>query len=209
MEKLTPFKEMSKQDKISYIWDYWKWPIIAVIFAISVVFSIAKTIITHKDPNIGVLMINSCSKDTSVFEEMLSSNGYDSNVLLNANLGFSEEGNPTGFYLDDTVLSANLNSGSFDLFFGNGEKFIFCANDGYLIDLSTVLPAELLDSIPDDHLLYSTVGDRMDAFPCAILFDNCEELKIYYPEDAVYGGIIYNNPNPENAVAILKNLLIK
>lgn len=209
MEKLTPFKKMSKQDKIAYIWDYWKWPIIITILIIMVISSIIKTIATHKDPNLAVLMINSHSKDVDTFEEIVSTFQKENYILLNANLSFSEQGTPTGFYLDDTVLSAELNSETFDLFFGNGEKYTFCAEEGFLIDLSTVLPENVLSRIPKDHILYSTVGDRVEPYPCAILFDECKILEKYYPEEAFYCGILYNNPNPETAAKVLENLLVK
>lgn len=209
MEKLTPFKEMSKQDKIAYIWDYWKWPIIATVLIIMLVSSVVKTVTTHKDPNLAVLMINSHSKDVATFEEIVATFQEENYILLNANLGFSEQGNPIGFYLDDTVLSAELNSETFDLFFGNGEKYNFCADEGFLIDLRNILSPDILNSIPDDHILYSTVGDRVDPYPCAILFDRCPKLEAYYPDEAFYCGIIYNSPNLEAAGKALENLLIK
>jgi len=207
MEKRTPFKELSKQDKASYIWDYYKWPIIIGIVAIMLISSVVKSITTHKDPNLAVIMINSQSKDSTVFEEMLSSFQDNNLVLLNANLSFNEEGNSTGFYLDDTVLSAQLNSETYDLFFGNGGKYEYCASEGYMIDLSTVLPEEVFDSIPKDHLLYTTVGDRIEAYPCAVLLDNCNKLEDYYPDGPFYCGILYNDPNPGAAAKVIEILL--
>lgn len=209
MEKHTPFKELSKDDKLAYIWDYWKFPIIATLILVIAASSIIKTVITNKDPNLAVLMINSHSKDVLLFEETLSNYSDENYVLLNANLEFNDNGSPVGSYMDETVLSAQLNSETFDLFFGNGEKFLFCADEGFLIDLRSVLPEETLSSVPEDHILYSTVGERTDAFPCAILLDNCEKLNSYYPEEPAYCGIIYNSPNPENAANVLTDLLFK
>lgn len=207
MEKRTSFKNLSTQDKFAYIWDYYKGPIIAVLCVVFLISNVVKTIANHKDPTLAVLMINSSSKETTFFDDIIKGESEDALVLLNATLGFSDAGITMGNYLDDTVLSAHLNNSTFDLFFGTGEKFNYVAEEGFLIDLRDILSKESFESIPEDDLIYSTANGHTEKYPCAVKIKSNLFTSIYYPDSEPYCGVVYNDPNPEVAGMVIEKLL--
>ena len=71
MEKKTDFKALSSKAKVQYIWDYYKWPILAVIVAVIFVIYLIYHYVTYRDPLLNVIMINcndSISADDSGFD---------------------------------------------------------------------------------------------------------------------------------------------
>ena len=82
MEKKVVLKDMEPKDRVSYIWEYYKWYIIvitfAVIFGIYLIFSYA----TRKEEVAHVLMVNAdleavSDDDNRMFDGLLSDNGYN------------------------------------------------------------------------------------------------------------------------------------
>ena len=82
MEYIRPMKEMKPKERLQYIWDYYRIPIICVIIGIVVVFSFVSSFLNRKEHPVEVLMINSTISDeieTSIKEQMdifLVENGY-------------------------------------------------------------------------------------------------------------------------------------
>lgn len=202
MEKKTDFKALSNKAKVQYVWDYYRWPIIGVIIAVAFVGSVIHHYVTYREPLLNVIMTNCSdpfSADDSGYDEFLAAYGYDADespISLLASLSFPEE-NPSSAYNDYQVLATMVAAGEQDLFFGTGEAFLNYAEQGALLDLSTVLPAEILKQY-EDHLVYSTDAGESEPYPCAIeLTDNEWVKKNNYYSSSCYFGIFYRNQNLE------------
>ena len=59
-----PFRELTTSQKISYLWDYWKMPVIIIACVVVVVVSLAYTMLTSKEPLLSVTMVD-VGNDTS------------------------------------------------------------------------------------------------------------------------------------------------
>lgn len=158
--------------KCQYVWDYYKWPIAAAIAALCFVIYLIYHYATYRDPLLNVIMMNcndSITADSKGFDEFLEACGYDpkeDSVSLTSSLQFSD-GEYSTSYNDTQVLTLMLAAGGQDLFFGTGSEYLDYANQGALMDLSTVLSDELLDRY-QDHLIYTTEDGAVASYPCAI-----------------------------------------
>lgn len=211
MEKKTDFKALSNKTKAQYVWDYYKWPIVITVAIVSFVIYMIYHYATYREPFLNVIMINcndSISANADGFDEFLTEYGYDpkeSPVFLSSSLHFSE-GEYSMSYNDYQVLTMMIAAGDQDLFFGTGDVFTDYAEQGALIDLSTVLPAELLEQYKDS-LLYSTDGGEVASYPCAIELTDNTWLKKNNYYDTCYFGIFYQNHNLEASVQFAEFLL--
>lgn len=172
MEKKADFHSLSRKAKVQYVWDYYKWPIAAAIAALCFVIYLIYHYATYRDPLLNVIMMNcndSITADSKGFDEFLEACGYDpkeDSVSLTSSLQFSD-GEYSTSYNDTQVLTLMLAAGGQDLFFGTGDEYLDYADQGALMDLSTVLSDELLDRY-QDHLIYTTEDGAVASYPCAI-----------------------------------------
>lgn len=209
MEKRPDFKSMPPKSKIQYIWDYYRWPIIAVICVGAFAFSLIRHYATYRPPLLNVIMINSSSpfgSDASGFDEFLEAYGYenyDGAISLNASLSFYDD---SASYSDRQVLTTMLAAGGQDLFFGNGELYENYAAQGAFLDLASILPEETLEKY-DGHILYSTNEGETEAYPCAIeLTDNKWIVENGY-YSTCYFGVLAQTGSPDISADFAEFLL--
>ena len=211
MEKKTDFKALSTRAKFDYIWDYYKFHILAVIVAVCVVVSLIHHYVTYREPILNVIMINCIGgdlADDSGFDEFLESYGHDpaeEPVSLSSNLYFSENSS-TDSYTNMQVLAAMMAAGDQDLFFGTGDIYLSYADQGALADLSAVLPADILEQYKDS-LIYTTEAGTRDAYPCAIELSDNSWLSENNYYDTCYFGIFYNAPHLDTVLEFADFLL--
>ncbi len=203
---------MSAKTKISYIWDYYRWHIIAAIGAAAFIVSVIVHFVTYKEPILNIIMIN-CANPygaNSGFDAFLAEEGYENDpslIALASNLYFSDDSSPLSSMQAYQALSAMITAGGQDLFFGTGEIFNAYADQGAFADLSALLPEELLDTYADS-LIYSTDDGTTEAYPCAIeISDNkwLSENNYYY--DTCRFGILAGYAHPDTAVQFVEFLL--
>jgi hypothetical protein len=209
MEKKSYFKELSGKAKVQYIWDYYKWRIIIPIILIIVVVYLIHNYISYKEPTLNVTMINSTADDiydTSMFDGFLDEYGYDAvrnPVSLNAIYQFPDDGSYD--YTSAQALRA-LNiviyAGGQDLFFGTGSVYTDFSDDGVLCDLSEILSDELMAEYSDDFI-YSTAGDTVDAYPCAVELKDNKWLSESGCYDSCYLGVFASADHPEAAAEFM------
>ena len=213
MEKKPDFKAMPTKKKIGYVWDYYRWHIIAAICTAAFLISTIIHFVTYRDPLLNVIMIN-CSApyntEHSGFDEFMSSRGYDTDpalISVISNLYFSDDAEPMSAMQQYQVLSTLIGAGGQDLFFGTGAAFNAYADQGALLDLSTVLPEDLLARYADS-LIYSTDDGTVDAYPCAIGLSGHPWLKDnnYYYGPCSF-GIFAAAANPGTAAEFVRFLL--
>lgn len=151
---------------------------------------------------------DSITADSKGFDEFLEACGYDpkeDSVSLTSSLQFSD-GEYSTSYNDTQVLTLMLAAGGQDLFFGTGDEYLDYADQGALMDLSTVLSDELLDRY-QDHLIYTTEDGAVASYPCAIELTDNAWLHKYNYYDSCYFGILYQNQNLDAALQFADFLL--
>ncbi len=212
MEKKPDFKAMSAKTKISYIWDYYRWHIIASIGTVALIVSVIVHFVTYKEPVLNIIMINCANpyNANSGFDAFLAEEGYENDpslIALSSNLYFSDDSGPMSSMQAYQALAAMIAAGGQDLFFGTGEIFDAYADQGTFADLSVLLPEDLLDTCADS-LIYSTNDGTTEAYPCAI---EITENKWLSENNYYYGtcrlGILAGYAHPETAVQFVRFLL--
>lgn len=216
METKTDFKNLSTKAKIEYIWDYYKLHIFAAISILVVIFYTIHHYATYRAPLLNVIMINTNSSyDTATagFDEFLDAYEYDSKespISVASNFYFPEDESiesASVTYTSQQALTAMIAAGSQDLFFGTGDIYLNYANQGALLDLSTVLPSDLLKKY-EKQLIYTANDGETASYPCAIELTNNAWISKYNFYDTCYFGIFYQNPNPNACAEFAEFLLI-
>ena len=172
MEKKVVLKDMEPKDRVSYIWEYYKWYIIvitfAVIFGIYLIFSYA----TRKEEVAHVLMVNADLEAVS----------DDDNRMFD---GLHVD--PTGvgqnnYYTFSSILTI-LEAGGADVYLADPETFDLIGSTSNLKDLSTVLPEDIMEKYAD-KLVYATDEETKEEYPCGIEITGNEWTK----ETGLYSG---------------------
>lgn len=191
MEKKVVLKDMEPKDRVSYIWEYYKWYIIvitfAVIFGIYLIFSYA----TRKEEVAHVLMVNAdleavSDDDNRMFDGLLSDNGYNTakqEVAVNDGLHVDPTGvGQNNYYTFSSILTI-LEAGGADVYLADPETFDLIGSTSNLKDLSTVLPEDIMEKYAD-KLVYATDEETKEEYPCGIEITGNEWTK----ETGLYSG---------------------
>lgn len=213
MKEKKVFQSLSAKAKLQYIWDYYKFPILGTLAAVGIVIFLLHHFLTYRDPLLNVIMIN-CNDPYGVtedgFYEFMDAYGYSNDaknyVSLTATMQFRDGADYTESYNDHYLLTTKVAAGNQDLFFGTGEVFLRYAEDGALVDLSTVLSEELLEKYKD-NLIYSTDCGEVAPYPCAIEIEDNEWLQKNNYYDTCYFGIFYDNQGIETCRQFAEFLL--
>ncbi|MGN0142443.1 MAG: transporter [Roseburia sp.] len=213
MEKKTDFKALPPKSKLQYIWDYYRWKILVTILLLAAAISLIHHYVTYRDPVLTLIMINSNGyeyADTAPFDQFLDyvdidSNEYDVEFLSTPY--FPEGSTNMGTYTDLEVMGVQIASGSTDIFMGNGSVYMDYLNQGALLDLSTVLPADILEQYAD-QLIYSTSDGETAPYPCAIEFPHNQWLADHnYYTGSCCVGIFVNSSRTEMGAKFLEFLV--
>lgn len=216
------FSQLPLKKKLEHIWEYYRVPILAVLFVLLVLVPITVRDLTAPKPILDAILLNSDAQESTAngFEEFFAEYGYEyyeGAVSVNTNYGFFDADELA--LLDDpmmaeqenrekeTLLSALLAGGGTELFFGTGDMFLNYAGQGLLADLSAILPPELLEQYAD-RLVYTNDGGTVESYPCAVgLSDNPWLAENGYYSGQCYFGIMYLADNPEMAADFAEFLL--
>ena len=197
MEKKVVLKDMEPKDRISYIWEYYKWYIIggtfAVVFGIYLIVSYA----TRKEEVAQVLMVNAnieavTEDDNRLFDALLEENGYDTDkqeIVVNDGLRVNPNGvGQNNYYTYQSVLTI-LEARGADIYLSDRETFDLIASTGNLQDISQVLPEEIIDKY-EDQLVFATDLETDEKYPCGIELTGNEWLEEtgLYTKDCVIGA---------------------
>lgn len=217
MKYKVDFKKLSRQEKIQYIWDYYK---IHIIVAIVVLYFAITTIaqkLSYREPLLNVLMLNypNAEQDaTAGFEEFFDAYGYEKYegaVICDTSLQFSTEEEKAEYgemfdYQNYQVLYVTVGSEEQDVLFGNDEAFMQITRMGVLADLSEVLSEELLEKYAE-QLIYTEADEETAGYPCAVKLTENQWLESNQLYEECYFGIFQNGSNPERAVEFAEFLL--
>lgn len=215
MKYKVNFKALSTKAKIEYIWGYYRWHILLIICVISIIVSTIFHVMTHKDPLLTVIMLNSYSSMTDTtdagFEEFFKIYNYenfDGALELKKDLYFyGRESTNHEDYQNYEVLLALLLAGDCEVFFGTGDIYLEFVKQGYFMNLSEVLSDKLLAQY-GEQIIYSDDLGECKEYPAAIKLKNNQWLiQNNYYEEECYFGILKNSDTPKIAADFAEFLL--
>ena len=227
------FRAMSPAEKLEYIADYYKWPILLSLLAAIVLFSVAHRVLNRKEPVLYVAMAGVVVGED--LEEQLTG-GYlreiggspkKQEVALYKDLYLSEDAdvlNQEYAYASSMKLMGAIQARELDTALMNREAYDLLSARGYLADLSALLPES-------DPALYEALSPYLRENR-VVLEDNSVEWQLGEAEEhrvvteeaqnaveltelplfradfsePVYFTVIANSPKAEAAIRYLKYL---
>ena len=223
---------MSRKEKFDHIMYYYKTYIIIGLVALFIIGQLVYFSITHVEPEISVLMINSYVSDQldqSVFDEFCAQYGYDNSegkmaIYNNFYIWTEEEGADDDMinfsYENVSVLQTWMQAGQDDIIIGRG---VFVEN-GLLhgeafLDLREVFTEEQMAKYADyivygnpadvDEEYEDVVGELTEPYPCAILLKDNAWINGTGCYKECYAAIAIQAGNKEGAADFLEYLLSK
>lgn len=217
-KEIIKIKEMKGfKEKISYIADYYKIPIIATIAGIIAIISLVRSIQSNNyETSLYVSYVNCISVDlrdeTKILDNTLTNwlgiDGVKQRVSVD---GYYKVDPST--YSEETFTSAQklnimIAAKSSDCYFGDELFTGSWANSGCLRNLEDVLPPELLEKVRD-RLVYYPVGETGEEFAVGVDLAGLPfvtELLVFSNEHPIF-SIVTNAPHVENCITMLENIL--
>lgn len=201
--------QMDRRQKVQFIWDYYKIPIIAAAVVIVVGASVLISSLTRGNVTMYAVLVNSDAQaiecDEGVFASALEKAGYDltgRKVDVRVDLNMGEQYSPEKDGETLQVLTALFAISDMDIYVAPKYYFdIFARDDGFA-DLKQILTEEQLSRYRD--ILYYYSADK----PCGIILNDGSLLhKAGYYHSEVIIGIVGNAVNMQAATDFLKQLL--
>lgn len=211
MKQIEQFKNLSPGKKLEFIWDYYRFAILAVICVAIILVSALVSAITYREPVLKLIMVNSLTMQDDPeggFQEFLEAYGYPSEDSVENHQIYVSDSDTQGFQ-GFQVLAAEIGAGGRDILMGSPELITSYGQAGALKDLSALLPEDVLEQCADS-LVYSDEEGKTERYPCAVLLtDNRWLTENQYYFGACCVGILQRGDNPEAAVQFLQFLLTK
>ena len=203
----------SLSSKLSFIWDYYKAPIIAIAFVVTIGLLSFLNNIGRANVNLYVVLLNNDTIfrecDESVFNDTMSRRGIDmkkKTVNVNTELSIGLDNNEAADMETLQVLSALFSISDLDVYVADREYFdYFAANNGFA-DLNALIDKEVLSKYSDDLYIYDkTIQNRPVQ---GIILHNGSPLHNagYYHDDVII-GVVGNAVHFDEAIAFLQQLL--
>lgn len=155
-EERESIKQKPFKDKIGYILDYYKWPIISVVAAIAIISSIIYTNVTKKEEVLSGLLLNAnLYGSTSTYEDCITLsedflktkdfNNKEHEVNFNTSISYYVNGDSSTQHYNaqnQMVIMTFVSAGTVDFISADADTMISFAYQDYFMDLSEILSKE-------------------------------------------------------------------
>lgn len=202
-----PFKEMTPAQKRSYLWDYWRIPVLVVVVIAVASILLIRTIVTAKDTLFAVTMVD-CGEENAFepyAEQFAQEQGIPLDQMTFGNVVVGSASSQSGM-----ALYVHLQFGTEDILVLPESVFMEYAVSGYFLDLTDAVPQEWQDKLVMADQRYDEYDDvQPEPMACGIHVRDIPGMpQTQYYQDAVI-AISYNPGNYDTAVAFLNSLLKK
>lgn len=208
MNKKGAFSQLSTNEKIGFVWDYYRWHILVATVLCVVLVNAVYSHLTYKAPIMNVSIINATlNNDGYNFEEYLDENGFNTqedSVFVDTNLVLTGKFDTS--YTSLQTLHAYTLSGSVDIFVWTDDMVCQYFVKGISIDLSEVFSEEIL-SHGRTEIECSEGNDSEEPYPCMIKINNCKWAQENLGRDYCYVALSCNPTNLDNATRFVDFLL--
>ena len=205
-------REMSFQDKLSYLWEYYKWYFIgAVAFIALVIYFVNGFLHPAVSPQFYASMINNPIDDQGLqdlqndFTKHLQLNPKRECVELNTSINYNMGGAYTATM--EQALTTYIASSEVDVIIAPESIFRKYAYTGTFKKLTDELPTDLYSSLTDQFYLCNTEDAKKVKSVYGIYLTNTKLYQKYANKKEPYVlGIIANSPHQENTIEFIRYL---
>jgi ABC-type glycerol-3-phosphate transport system substrate-binding protein len=200
---------MTREQKVSYILDYWTVPVIIVAVIVIALAAFLYTMTHQTEILLNVSVVDAPETDSI---EALALDFAAANDIPEESVQVSSSlvGDESMEAQASMAFYVRLQAGDEDILVLPEDTFYMFAQNGYFLDLTDVVPQEWQDKILVAEQLYDDYDEvQPDPIPCGIRMRDIPGMpEGDYYEDAVL-VISYYPKNYDNAVAFFNSLLAK
>ena len=214
----SKLKNMTAKEKLLYIWDYYKLPIIlGIVFVVFVFFLVKDLISNNRETYLTACILNSnytYETDSSLVNEYVNFSGVDTEAMQ-LNMDFSmhidlNAADQMSLAYQQKIM-ALFAAKEIDVMVGDQNIIHSYANAEAFCNLTELLPADLATELEQKGYTYytATYEDGTTA-PVGLYMENCTRLKNddTYPNSVrPIFAISANAPHPERAIEFLQFLI--
>ncbi len=214
-EQRTPFKELSFSEKVSYIFGYYKYHMLAAVIIIVVIFSFINAYRRNNYNNVGTFAVvdgkitgydSASDAITKGFTEYLGIDGKKDRVQFNYNYSLLEKPMDQEISVTINKIYILASTNSLDGYMANRDYIDFFSTDAepFLMDLREILTPEELDKIGEKNIINYTKEDGT-IIPIAVdLTDTKIRTQTDLSMESPCYGVVVTAPNKDNAVNFIK-----
>lgn len=186
-EERRKLKDMSVKNKLWYIWEYYKIPIISVITAIILIFSIGTTVYNNRyETALSCIILNSRPTGETDTVSNFFDQGFrqyinledDKTILVDhsMSLTFDESSMNEFTYAELAKITAMISTKQLDVMIGKPDVIDHYGSMGGFADLKTLLPADVYEKVKD-QLYMVTNEETGEETASGIIIDQADFTK--------------------------------
>ena len=202
-----------RKSRMTFIWDYYKIPIIALVSILVIALLALINNISHQGVCMYAVLLNNDSLivecDDKLFDRILKEADFDTKgkkTDVNANLSLGRELNENEDVETLQVLTALFMVSDLDLYVADQYYFDYFASENGFADLSLLIGKDLLDANSDD-LYHYTDSSGQDIVAGIILHEGSPLHEAGYYHNDVIMGAVAKGENLDAAIAFVKQVL--
>lgn len=214
-ERKTLFKELSFSEKISYIFEYYKFHISAIVITALIIGSFVYFYIQNNYDSVCYIAVvdgkitgydDRTDAITQGFTQHLGIDGKKQRAEIDYNYSLIVQPMDQEAEVSRSKLYILSSTGSIDGFMANPEYITYFSTDiePYFMDLTTILSQQELSQIGEENIVYYTKKDGT-SIPVAV---NLQHTKIKsetnFTMDNPCYGVVVSAKNPENATEFIR-----
>lgn len=216
-EQITPFKELPFEQKVTYIFGYYKYHMLACVIIGCVIASIIYFYqLNNYDSVCHVVVVDGIITGyddhsdaiTDGFTKHLGIDGKKTRVIFDYNYSLQQnDALDREFAISQNKIYLLASTASIDGYMANLDYIDYFNTDvqPFFLDLREILTADELAKIGEDNIVYYTKTDDHSSYPIAV---NLTKTKIKQStdirmENPCY-GVVLTAPNKENAVEFIR-----
>ena len=216
---------MSPGEKLEYIWEYYKWPILLTMLVLGILIWAAQRELTKKEPVLYLALVNvTVGEDleqalTTGYLTASDKNPRRQEVYVYRDLYLSDDAdvlNHEYAYASRTKVMGAVQTQKLDVVLMNREAYDLLSAQGYLLPFDDaalpplfVVSNEVVvsDNAIEWQLNEAATHERVtETVQNALAMSDCPLFQAAGLEGNVYAGVIANSPRPAEALRYLQYL---
>lgn len=213
-EEPKKFRELTWKQKLTYIWDYHRWPILVITLVLVISgISLPQFIENHKEAALYAVFVNTQIVDqdsTTLMDDFVREENIDMDgkrIVLDTSLIINRDRGDTTSMQCNQKLLALYAANSLDVLLCDEENFQFYAANNCFYNLKDILPEEIFKKY-EPYMLSCDTDDSDKPVYYGISVKTSKVLadEKAYIVDPIF-TISKNVNQPENAIKFLEFLL--
>jgi hypothetical protein len=214
-EERDKLKNMSLKDRLWYIWEYYKIPIIIAVVAVVFISSIGSAVYNNRfETALSCVIINSSPTGETDSVDDYFNQGFRQYIDLkedakidvdySMSLTFDESSMNEFTYAQMAKITAMISSKSLDVMIGKPDTIDHFGEMGGFVDLKELLPADVYDKAKE-NFYFVTNQETGEKAACGILIGNtdfCKKTGLIIDDPIL--AVMSNSTHTDTAVELIR-----